>query len=329
MRTDLDDRLDALAGTQLGLLTRLNILSAGGTDEDIRTNLRRKRWQRLQPGVYLTGSAPPTWLQLQLAACLAAGPHAVASHRGGAAVWWLDGACEGPREIMVTHPFGPTPRNTIVHRSLRWQPEYHTVRRKVPVTDINRTLIDYAAVVPPILTERAVEDAFRRGYTNEGALRRRLAIVGGPGARGAGRLRLVLDGRPEGRPARSGFEVMLLDVIRQYGLPMPVRNYVVYVDGIPVAELDLAYPDKLVDLEAQGARWHSTRRQRIRDAERRAVLETLGWDVELFDWDLVVYRPEEAAAQIRAALCGSGGAEHQQIRKDGVVRVGRTYESAR
>jgi hypothetical protein len=305
MRTDLDDRLDALAGTQLGLLTRDDVISRGGTDHYIRTCIARKHWRQLQPGVYLTGSARPSWLQEQLASCKAAGPHAVASHRAAAPPWWLDGACEGPREILVAPPFSPAPRTTIVHRTLRWQPEHHTVRRGVPVTDINRTLIDYAAVVPPILAERAVEDAFRRKYTNEGALRRRLAVVGGPGARGAGRLRRVLDGRPAGRPARSGFEVMLLDVIRQFGLSMPVRNYPVYVDGIAVAELDLAYPDSLVDLEAQGAKWHSTRRQIKRDAERRAILETLGWDVELFDWDEVVYRPESAAARIRLVLCGS------------------------
>jgi hypothetical protein len=175
----------------------------------------------------------------------------------------------------------------------------------VPVTDVNRTLIDYAAVVPPILTERALEDAFRSGYTNEGALRRRLAIAGGHEARGAGRLRAVLDSRPAGRPARSGFEVMMLDVLRQCGLPMPVRNYVVMVDGVPVAELDLAYVDEMIDLEANGAKWHTTRRQRQRDAERRAILETLGWDVQDFDYDEVVYTPEITAARVRTLLCGS------------------------
>jgi very-short-patch-repair endonuclease len=101
---------------------------------------------------------------------------------------------------------------------------------------------------------------------------------------------------------------MLLDVIRQYGLPMPVRNYVVKVEGVPVAELDLAYPDNVVDLEAQGSKWHSTRRQVKRDVERRAILEALGWDVQLFDWDLVVHWPDQAAAQIEAALCGSTAA---------------------
>src|SRR5437763_2398879 len=188
---------------------------------------------------------------------------------------------------------------------LRWQPEFHTVRRGVPVTDVNRTLIDYAAVVPPILAERALEDAFRRGYTNEGALRRRLAIAGGHGARGPGRLRAVLHPPPAGRPARSGFEVMTLDVLRQYGLPMPVRNYVVKAHGVPVAELDLAYVDEMIDLEPNGAKWHTTRRQRQRDAERRAILEALGWDVQDFDYDEVVYTPEVTAARVRTLLCGS------------------------
>jgi hypothetical protein len=305
MTTGLDDRLDALAGTQLGLLTRDNVLSYGGSDHYIRTCIERKRWQQLQQGVYLTGSAPPTWLQRELAACMAAGPHAVGSHRAGATIWWLDGAYESMLELTVSPPFGPMPRKTVVHRSIRWEPEHHTIRRGVPVTDVNRTLIDYAAVVPPLLTERAIEDAFRRGYTNEGALRRRLAVVGGHGARGAGRLRTVLDARLEGRPARSGFEVMMLDVLRQYGLPMPVRNFVVVMNGRPVAELDLAYPDGLIDLEANGAKWHSTRRQRQRDAERQQLLETLGWHVEPFDYDSVVYHPESVAARVQALLCGS------------------------
>jgi hypothetical protein len=307
MRTDLDDRLDALAGTQLGLLTRQNVHAMGGSDEYIRTCLERRRWQALQAAVYLTGSAPPTWLQLQLASCLAAGPHAVSSHRASAALYWLDGACESVREIQVSPPFGPEPMKTIVHRTLRWHPEQHTVRRGVPTTDINRTLMDYAAVVPPILAERALEDALRRRYTNEGALRRRLAVDGGRGARGAGRLRRILDARPAGRPARSGFEVMLLDVIRQFELPMPVRNYIVSIDATTKYELDLAYPDQLVDLEANGAKWHSTRRQQKRDAERRAALRALGWHIEDFEYDEVVYQPEFAAARIRAVLCGFVG----------------------
>ena len=98
---------------------------------------------------------------------------------------------------------------------------------------------------------------------------------------------------------------MLLDIIRQFGLPTPVRNFVVRIDGKPEYELDLAYPDQLIDLEANGAKWHSTRRQRKRDAERHVVLKALGWHIEDFDYDEVVYYPESVAARIGAVLCGS------------------------
>src|SRR5437867_1846199 len=114
MTTSLDDQLDALAGTQLGLLTRAAILSRGGTDHYLATCVQRRRWQQLHAGVYLTGSAPPTWLQRQLAACMAAGPRAVASHRAAAAVWRLDGAQESVVELTVQPPLDSRPPGVIL-----------------------------------------------------------------------------------------------------------------------------------------------------------------------------------------------------------------------
>src|SRR6266550_6420011 len=101
MNRDLDDRVHTLAGTQLGLITRRGVQSCGGSDAYIQTCLERRRWQPVQAGVYLTGSAPPTWLQKQLAACMAVGPPAVASHRAAAALWRLDGALESVVEITA------------------------------------------------------------------------------------------------------------------------------------------------------------------------------------------------------------------------------------
>src|SRR5436305_6658246 len=98
---------------------------------------------------------------------------------------------------------------------------------------------------------------------------------------------------------------MLLDVIREYGLPMPVRNYPVMVEGVVVAEIDLAYPDRLGALEAMGAKWHSTARQRKRDEERKALLQSLGWTVVEFGYDEVVYCPQVSAGRINSLLCAS------------------------
>jgi hypothetical protein len=299
----LDAILHAFAALQLGLITRADVLRLGGTDAHIVARLQRHQWQELHAGVYLTGSAPPTWLQRQLAACLAAGAESVASHRAAVAVWQLDGGRETVVELATPQTLCPRPHGVVLHRTLRWDAKDHTVHRRVPVTTVNRTLIDYGAVAPRLLVERAVEDAIRRGLTSEGALRRRLAQIGGPGCRGSGTLRWVLDHRPEGRPARSGFEVILLDVVRESGLPMPMRNVPVVVDGVVVAEADLCYPDKMVDLEAMGAKWHSTRAAVKRDREKFALMRSVGWNVLEFGWNEVVHHPEVALDRIRSALC--------------------------
>jgi very-short-patch-repair endonuclease len=101
---------------------------------------------------------------------------------------------------------------------------------------------------------------------------------------------------------------MLLDLIREFALPMPHRGHVVRSGGAPIAEIDLAYVGRLIALEADGARWHSTRRAQLRDAERQARLEELGWTVLRFTWDEVVHHPEAAAARIAAVLCASAAA---------------------
>jgi hypothetical protein len=298
-------RLHLIAARQLGLITLAQVIGCGGTRATAARMVAAGKWQHLQLGVYLTGSAPPTWLQRQLAACLAIGPEAVASHRAAAALWRLDGAYESVVELTVALDRCPKPGHALLHRTKRWEPIDRTVHRLVPVTSINRTLADYGATVPRLLLERAVEDAFNRGLTTEGALRRRLAQICGPGCRGTGKLRWVLDHRPKGKPARSGFEVIVGDVFRQFGLlDQFVRNYEVPgPNGRPVAEIDFAQPMNLFGVEADGAKWHSTRRAHLRDIERQEMLEAMGWTFARGTWDEVIHHPERFVAHVRSLLC--------------------------
>ena len=302
-------RLHAIAARQLGLITLAQVIAVGGSIEIVKNALGTHKWQKLQCGVYLTGSAPPTWLQRQLAACLAIGPEAVTSHRAAVALRRLDGGYESVVELTVALERCPKPSHAILHRTKRWDPVDRTVYRGIPVTSVNRTLIDYGATAPRLLVERAVEDAFNRRLTAEGALRRRLAQVGGRGCRGAGVLRWVLDHRPEGKPARSGFEVIVGDVFRQYGLlDRFVRNYEVPAnDGRIVAEIDFARPVDKFGVEADGAKWHRTRRAHLRDVERQEMLEAMGWTFARGTWDEVIHHPERFVAHVRSLLCSVAG----------------------
>src|SRR5438094_10397684 len=103
----IDRTIAAVAAGQLGLVTRADVAAAGGTDDIAKERVWAMQWQRLQRGVYLVGAARPTWEQRMLAACLAAGPDAVASHRAAAALWRLDGIRLGPLEITVPHQAEP------------------------------------------------------------------------------------------------------------------------------------------------------------------------------------------------------------------------------
>ena len=293
----------ARARRQDDVVTRAEVRSLGGTDHYIETRVRAHRWQSPYPGVYVTRAAPLTWRQWVRASLAAAGDGAVASHRAAAALWALDGAEEGAVELTTRYAKGPENERAVLHRTRRWEPDLFVVRDGILVTDVARTLCDYAEVVPPILVERAVEDALRRGLISEGFLTREASRLVRPRVKGPQRVLSILDGRPQGKAARSGFEVMLLDVCRQYGLPLPARNYTVCDStGTPVAEIDLAWPAAAVGGEAMGRKSHSTTRQRRRDAERRVRVERLGWRLEDIYWEDVVFFPADLATRLARAL---------------------------
>jgi hypothetical protein len=291
-----------MAEKQRGLVVRAQLLACGLTQHEIDWLVREQHWQQLQRGVYLTGSKPPDWHQRVLAAILAAGGDARASGWTAARIRQFDGAEKhAVIEITVSILRGPKPKGVIVRRSRRIRPEDRQCVDGIPVSSVNATLLEYAWLVPPILTERAVEDAIRRGQTTEGALRRFLGGCG-KGVPGVTKLRNVLDGRPDGRPARTGFEVIVLDILRSAGLPLPTRRPLVDVGNGRKFELDLAYPHEHVDIEPKGRRWHSTARQRRQDAEREHVLRAQGWAIIDVWWEQAMDTPEQIVADVRAAL---------------------------
>jgi hypothetical protein len=293
-----------LASGQRGYISREQLLGIGMTDEEIEHLVEREHWQRPQRGVYLTGSAPADWTGNVRAGCLAAAGDVKAMGRTAARLRGLDGADRHTIiELSVGVLRGPAPRGVIVRRTRRHDPSLTTTIDGIPVSSINELLREYAWLVrPDVPVERAVEDALRRGYTSEGALRRFLAGCG-KGVPGVTHLRNILDARPEGRPARSGFEVIVLDIIREYGLAMPQRRPLVDAPPDQMFELDLAYLDRKVDIEAMGAKWHTTTTQRREDEYRRRVLSSMGWLIVEVGWDEAIHTPWLVADRIRAAFC--------------------------
>lgn len=257
----MDAAIARIADRQHSLVLRAQALGVGMTDEMIRYRINTGRWIRVAAGVYRLAGAPVTWKQRALAACLISGPGAVVSHRSAAVLWGVSGFRPGPLEITV--PPGRSGRNTLarVHRS----DVEGVLRDRVPVTRPAQMLMDLAGVVSGDLLEEGVDDV----------LCRRLCRLEDLTPRGA--LREVLEAWNGDGLAEGVAEMRVVRALLAAGLEPPVRQYEIWIDGVFIARVDLAYPPFRLAMELDGFRWHAGRRPFRSDRVRRNRIERVGW----------------------------------------------------
>jgi very-short-patch-repair endonuclease len=296
-----DPALSRIAATQHGVFTRAQALACGFNDPVIRRRIASGLWVQLFPGVYGYGAAPSTWRQAALAACLACGPGAVLSHRAAARLWGLAGFHS--RFIELTVPRACRRRyGDVVHRSRQLEAGDVAEIDSVPVTTIQRTIIDIAGCVSAELLEESLHDALRRRLTNVARIRKRLDEIGSSGRPGVAQLTKMLDARQTSvHVPQNVFETRLFRVLRTANLPPPTPQYCLHVAGRRVY-VDFAYPDRKVAIEADGFRWHSSRTQWDRDRLRRNHLTMMGWTIVHVTWHQLRERPDEVVDIVRALL---------------------------
>ena len=290
---------DRLAAAQHGVLSRRQALDAGLTERAIDGRLSSGRWQVVHAGVYVPTAVPASWHQRVMAAILRGGASALASHRCATALWQLDGLKERPVEISLKA--GRRIRGAIVHRRRASDDPSVVVFDGIPATDVERTLLDLAAVITPRRLALALEDALRRGSTTLESMRE--LVHGQKGRAGLRTLRQLLDARDDRDSlVESRLESALLRLLTAHALPLPVPQHRVMDGAGFVARLDFAYPQYRLGVETDGYRWHGGLERRTRDLRRENRLKLLGWTVLRFSWDDVHNRPETVASQIGAAL---------------------------
>jgi hypothetical protein len=297
-----DHLVDAIARRQDNVIARAQVLEIGGSDNLIAIRLARGQWQPLYAGVYLVGSAPPSWTQLLRAAVYAAGPSARVSHRAAILRWGLDGIASAPIEIKV--PFGglPMPEGVIVHRTRRF--EEPVLVGGIPTTGIEESLLEVGAVCPPVVVEKAAASAFRLGLTTATKVDAYLQVHGGKGRRGVTKLRSALELHADGRrPPGSDGEVAFLRELRLAGVPDPVRQLTIDLRTGAKATIDFAWPDLWKAVEFVGWWTHSDPRAHDDDTWREDAIREQGWDLRRFAPYSLRTRPEAVAAEVRRFLC--------------------------
>lgn len=315
-----DTRLDRLARAQHGLVDVSQRTDHALDRRQLAVRVARGSLIRVDTGVYRTWGAPVTWEQRQLAACLAGGAGAVASHRAAARLW---GLASPPEVVEVTVPYrrAPAPTQGVLHRSTDLRPGDVTRRRRIPVTNPIRTVGDLGAVAPD-LVPGAIERGLVLGLFGLAGLWRLVDDLGRPGRRGIGVLRRALEDRALGdAPTRSVLEPVFAALAGDTGLAVEYQHRV-HVDG-HAYDLDFAIPDALVAIEVDGLEAHASRAALDHDLDRQNRLVLAGWHLLRYTATHLVRRRgairREVTALVaarRAALAAAGDGR----RADGPVR---------
>jgi len=296
--------LDEAASARHGLCTIDDLRRSGFTDSEIRGMARRRELDRLHRGVYRLAGTPPTPAQALLAAVLAAGEGATASHRAAGWLWEAKPCRELLVELTVANP-RQSDRGVVAHRRLASpldSPHDVVTRHGIPVTSPLATVVQLGAVMPDWAVSAALDDFVGRRLVTITGVQAALARLGGRGRRGAGVLRRVLERRGLGAQTHEGaLEPMLADLCQRFGLPMPDFQHEVVLDGRR-RRLDFAYPELRIAIEVDGYEFHSRHDVFQDDRVRGNALELAGWLVLRFTWHQLVHRPDVVAHTIEQAL---------------------------
>jgi very-short-patch-repair endonuclease len=262
-----------------GVVERGELLLAGVTSDEIRARLSSGStlW-RVHPGVYATFGTSLGYEGRVLAACLAAGPGSVASHRTALKLWDL---LEGDQPIDITSPrwAKPVPARVTMHRPLDLRTVDVTQQRDVPLTNPIRSLLDAGAVLTPGQVATCVELALTDDLVTVRGLRVILEDLGRKGRTGTGALRGHLDRRALGdRRPESMLEPLMARLLlkRDLGIGPVEYQATLRLEGRTL------HPDFLICLprvvvEVDGLEAHGSRTALDYDLERQNLLVRHGF----------------------------------------------------
>lgn len=299
-------RLDAAiarpAAQQDGLATREQLRAVGLTDREIDLRLKAGIITAVYPGVFHHAAAPFTPRTRLRAAQLACGPTALISHRSAAALHGFDGILRVRPELTVCDTTLPKVDNVTIHRTDTLDVADRCLVNGTPCTSRPRTLLDLGAVIPYELVEHAVQVAIVERLVSERDLLAVVDRLGKRGRRGTASLRAVLRAAIPDERLASMLEHDTLALIERAGVPTPVLQHrLVCADG-RIVILDFAWPELRVAIEADGHRWHATRKQLEADLARRRSIVASGWDHYAYGWGDVHQRPTTTLAEIARSL---------------------------
>lgn len=294
------DRVIAeVAARQYGLAELGQLAAAGVRRHHVDSRIASGHLERVRPGVFVIAGTPRSFEQAVLGAVLAAGAHAVASHTTAAAIWGLPFIENEVIELSTFRPHWARMPGVRAHRTIAFLACEHTVRRKIPLTTVARTLVDLSGSFSVAQLGRMADRALRKGTLRLDDLRKCVAGLAPARGRHPTRIASVLRRRLRGyEPGDSDLEMRFVRGLVAAGLPEPVLQHRITV-GTRRYRIDLAYPEVKVAIEIDGWEYHGTRTAFDEDRARANDLVVAGWRVLRFTSSMT---GAQAAATVSAAL---------------------------
>jgi len=284
-----------LATRQHGIVSYRQLRTIGFSEKVIAAEAKRGRLRPLHRRVYAVGHEALTWEGWCVAAVAANAP-CVASHWSAAWVWGLTRS----RPSGKFHVTATTRR----HRRADFHVHFAALVDEdvtecdgIPVTSLERTVLDLAALKPG----RTAGDLKRCEELGRLDLRRFEALLAhSVGHKGHSALRGAVGlYRPDPTVTRSGLERRFRAMLREAGLPAPSMNFV--VAGY---ELDCYWPEHRLAVELDTFGTHGSRLSFEEDRRRQRRLGEHGIRVErVTDRQL-----ESEADEVLRAVAGLLGA---------------------
>lgn len=253
--------LARLIKEQEGVITRAQTLECGLDQAYARRRVRRREWVTIYPGIYLTHTGDPTWLQLAWCAVLDAWPAVLCGESALHAA--MGEGVDSPIHIAVAPDRRVSVRPGVVvhHDKHLWErPQWNL---HPPRARLEEAILDIAASASESDAIAALADPVQGRLTT------------------AERLLAALEARARIRLRRFIFAVLrdvrdgtrsvlehrfLTNVERPHGLPTPIRQSPTKV-GRP-GYRDLEYPELGLVIELDGFADHGDRVARARDLRR-------------------------------------------------------------
>jgi len=305
--TTADRRVAANLNGQSATFTRQQARAAVMSDRQLRSRVESGFLEKTGVQSYGTPGrdrSPSAELRALLAdigePCWASGPTAAALHG-------FDGfPLRPPFHVTIPRGRSVTRLGHVVHTTAEMPVIDHTEIDGIAVLRPARTIIDLARSSTPAELARAIDSALRDGLISESALHARVVALRTKGRYGVPLLLDVLSGVEVTRGGHSWLEREFLRVAAAAGLPRPVCQEVLARAGERLVRVDARFPASPVVVELLGYRFHRSKAELQRDAERANALMLQGFRPFQFTYEDVVTRPAQVVSTIEAALAGSG-----------------------